>query len=57
LKSEKSVPSFRFGSEKREWISKNEIPGPGQYKIPCAIVDVVGYQRSTGGFDSTYRFV
>ena len=56
LKVDKSLPSFKFGSEKRGNLIKNDIPGPGQYKIPCTIADVPSYQRS-GGFTGGYKFI
>lgn len=57
LKSIRSTPSFRFGTEKRGQSAKNETPGPGQYKIPCTMVDVNDYTRSTGGFNPQYRYI
>jgi len=56
LKLDRSTPAFKFGSEKREWIAKNETPGPGQYKVPCSMVDVPTYLR-TNGFSGNYRYV
>jgi hypothetical protein len=36
---------------------KNETPGPGQYHIPCSMVDVAGYLRSGGSFDPHYKYI
>ncbi len=56
VKSDKGN-AFRFGSEKRDWRLNSESPGPGQYHIPCSIVDVAGYQRSNAAFDNKYKFI
>ncbi len=56
LKTDRTTPCFRFGSEKRGVERKNETPGPGQYKIPSSMVDVPQYSR-TGGFDASYKFI
>ena len=34
-----------FGKEKRSKEIIEETPGPGQYHIPCSIVDVNNYTR------------
>lgn len=52
-----SAPKYGFGTQKRGGDNKNETPGPGQYHIPCAIVDVNDYTRSAGAFDSHYRYI
>lgn len=52
-----SAPKYRFGSEKRGGSAKNDTPGPGQYHIPCAVVDVNDYTRSAGAFDPHYRYI
>lgn len=53
----KSAPNYQFGREKRGNIQKSETPGPGQYHIPCAIVDVNDYTREQGRFDPNYRYI
>jgi hypothetical protein len=55
-KSETS-PSFRFGTEKRDQKLKNVTPGPGQYRIPCSMVDVANYQRTSSGFQEKWRVI
>lgn len=56
LKVTKSTPSFSFGTEKRNKIQTNSSPGPGQYHIPCSIVDVPKYLM-TQTFDSRFRYI
>lgn len=48
--------SFKFGTEKRDKGAVNGTPGPGQYRIPCSIVDVAGY-NANGAFDGTYKYI
>ena len=50
-------PKFKFGTEKRGAGIKSDTPGPGQYHIPCAIVDVNDYTREQGNFDPKYRYI
>ena len=38
-------------------IRKSDTPGPGQYHIPCAIVDVNDYTRESGKFDPNFRYI
>ncbi len=56
LKSEKQTPSFKFGSEQRGHVIKNDTPGPGAYRIPSTMCDVPTFMK-TGGFDPTFKFV
>ena len=56
-KTDGGQPSFKFGTEVRDKSIKIGTPGPGQYHIPCSIVDVPGYLRSTGGFETTYKYI
>ena len=42
-KTKIKAPEYRFGKQKRGFIKNNDFPGPGQYHIPCAIVDVNDY--------------
>ena len=56
LKTERSTPSFRFGTGKRVEERKNDTPGPGQYRIPNTMCDVASYSR-TGGFEASYKFI
>lgn len=50
------TPLFKFGTEKKGFTIKNDTPGPGQYKIPCSMVDVASYSRSHG-FEPIYKFI
>ena len=50
-------PKFKFGTEKRGFVQKSDTPGPGQYHIPCAIVDVNDYTREQGNFDPKFRYI
>lgn len=56
-KTDGGQPSFKFGTERRDKSIKSGTPGPGQYKIPCSIVDVPTFFRNTGGFETSYKFV
>lgn len=56
-KLNKSEAKYSFGKDKKFKGQNNETPGPGQYKIPCSIVDVNEYTRAVGKYDSTYKFV
>lgn len=55
--SKKITHQFKFSDDKRfkDNVSKN--PGPGQYKIPCSIRDVTGYNEVGGNFDPVFKFV
>ncbi len=48
-------PQYRFGNEKRSFYRTNEIPGPGQYSVPCSIGDVPKYASVGGSFNEAYR--
>lgn len=50
-------PQYRFGTEKRGENTKSDVPGPGQYHIPCSIVDVNDYTRQSGKFDPGYKYI
>ena len=50
-------PQYRFGTEKRGYLKKSETPGPGQYHIPCAMVDVNNYTREQGNFNKKFKFI
>ena len=39
------------------FIKNNDVPGPGQYHIPCAIVDVNNYTREQGNFNKKFKFI
>lgn len=56
-KTKVSAPRYKFGTEKRGYVQKSDSPGPGQYHIPCAIVDVNDYTREQGVFDPHYRYI
>jgi hypothetical protein len=36
-------PGYGFGSSGRGTLGKDEVPGPGHYKVPCKVADVPGY--------------
>ena len=40
-----------------KYIKNNDFPGPGQYHIPCAIVDVNNYTREQGNFNKKFKFI
>ena len=50
-------PKYKFGTERRGYVKKSDVPGPGQYHIPCAIVDVNDYTREQGKFDPHFRYI
>ena len=52
-----SSPKYKFGSQKRGYVQRSDVPGPGQYHIPCSIVDVNDYTREQGRFDPHYRYI
>lgn len=54
---EKTMPSFKFGTGSRNRRDNNATPGPGQYHIPCAMVDVPRYLTTGGGFNHSYRYI
>ena len=56
-KTKIKAPEYRFGKQKRGFIKSNEVPGPGQYHIPCAIVDVNSYTREQGNFNKKFKFI
>ena len=55
--NEKTQPSFKFGTEKRDKKHENYVPGPGQYHIPCSLVDVPRYLSTGGGFNNSMRYI
>lgn len=56
-KNKKTAPQYKFGTQKRGYVQASETPGPGQYHIPCSIVDVNEYTRDAGKFDPHYKFI
>ena len=46
-----------FGKDKRSKEIIEETPGPGQYHIPCSIVDVNNYTRKKAKYDNKYKFI
>ena len=56
-KTKVKAPHYKFGTEKRGYVKKSDTPGPGNYHIPCAIVDVNDYTREQGTFDPHYRYI
>jgi hypothetical protein len=55
--NKRDAPKYKFGTQKRGYVQKSDVPGPGQYHIPCSIVDVNGYTRESGKFDLNYKFI
>ena len=56
-KNKSMGPKYGFGTEKRGYVKKSDTPGPGQYHIPCAIVDVNDYTREQGKFNPDFRYI
>ena len=55
--TERNKTSYKFGYEKRDKKLGNNIPGPGQYHIPCSLVDVPRYLTAGSGFNDTMRYI
>lgn len=53
----RTAPHYKFGSEKRGYVAKSDTPGPGQYHIPCSIVDINDYTRESGVWQPEYRYI
>ena len=51
------APEYRFGKQKRGYVKNNDFPGPGQYHIPCAMIDVNNYTREQGNFNKKFKFI
>lgn len=47
----------RFGTQQRNSSRPDSFPGPGQYRIPCSVVDINDYTRVNGKFNPEYRYV
>lgn len=52
-----SGPRFVFGTEKRGFLTMNELPGPGAYHIPCSIELLNTYTRRKGKFNEEFRYI
>lgn len=50
-------PKFRFGTEKRGFLTINDLPGPGAYHIPCSIELLNTYTRRKGNFSEEFRYI
>ena len=50
-------PKYGFGKQKRLKGYEKDTPGPGQYHIPCSMVDVAEYTREKGNFEEKYKFI
>ena len=48
---------YSFGLDRKHKRNKSEIPGPGQYHIPCSIVDVPKYLATNGNFNKEFRYI
>jgi len=53
----KSGSSIKFSRDEKMKPIKNNIPGPGQYHIPCSIVDVPNYVLPNTDFKVEYRYI
>jgi len=62
-KNIKTGPKYSFGPGLSVELSNNSYgnyspsPGPGQYHIPCSIVDVNSYTREKGNFDPKFKYI
>ena len=56
-KTKIKAPEYRFGKQKRGYVKNNDFPGPGQYHIPCAMIDVNNYTREQGNFNKKFKFI
>ncbi len=48
---------FKFGQDDKNKPVKSDTPGPGQYHIPCSIVDIPRYMNSGGKFQEEFRYI
>lgn len=53
----KSTSSYKFPRDAKNKPIKNDIPGPGQYHIPCSIVDVPKYYVPNSDFKMEFRYI
>lgn len=53
----KNCNNIKFTKDKKLKVVINANPGPGQYSIPCSMVDVNGYTREQGKFDPDFKFI
>ena len=62
-KNIKTGPKYSFGPGLSVELSSNNFgsyntsPGPGQYHIPCSIVDVNSYTREKSNFDPNFKYI
>ena len=62
-KNIKTGPKYSFGPGfstelGNNYYNNNKLsPGPGQYHIPCSIVDVNSYTREKGNFDPNFKYI
>lgn len=52
-----SSSKYSFGKDSRGKNVTSDTPGPGQYYIPCSIVEVPSYLKAGGSFDPRYKVV
>lgn len=55
--TERTIPTFKFGTELRDKRHDNLTPGPGQYHIPYSMMDVPRYLTTGGGFNNSFRYI
>jgi len=55
-KLKQSAPSFGFGTSKRPIIghTKDQVPGPGSYKLPTKVADVAPFALPNRKDESKY---
>ena len=56
-KTKNKAPVYGFGREKRGERKKNDTPGPGQYRIPCAFDDITEHNRGQGNFNNNFKYM
>lgn len=56
LKDKKDAPKFGFGSSKRPELGKKKdnVPGPGDYRVPTKVGDVPNYSMPR---DEKHKYV
>ncbi len=57
IEFKKSSSSYKFGKDVKYKQIKRDIPGPGQYHIPCSIVDVPRYYVPNSDFKEEFFFI
>ena len=50
-------PKFGYTKQKRGFLTINNNPGPGAYRIPCSFDVLNTYTRKIGNFNDEFRYV